>query len=435
MLWQPALGLLIPDIEMSTSPQSFDVIVLGAGIIGVSAALHLQERGRRVLLVDRDEPGSQTSHGNAGLIERSSVIPYAFPRSVGALAKLAANRTIAVRYRPLAWLKMAPWLARYWWNSAPDRLDRLGRSILPLIERSILEHRRWTDAAGTGPMMRPGGWIELYRTQAGFQQAIKAAADLKSYGLAHDVLDEATLRARDPGVLPGAVAGAVHWRDPETVSDPGGVTRAYAALFVARGGVLLKGDASGLSQDSAGWRLPVGGVSYRVPEVVAALGPWSNDFYEPLGYRFPLSVKRGYHMHYEPVDETSLPFPVCDVQAGFVLTRMRRGIRLTTGIELAGRDEPSSSWQIDQAEKVARQIMPLGRRVDPEPWRGARPCLPDMLPVIGPAPRHKGLWFAFGHAHHGFTLGPVTGRLLAEMMTGAQTFCDVRPFAAERFGS
>jgi D-amino-acid dehydrogenase len=435
MVRLPARALSIPDIAMTISPQTFHVIVLGAGIVGVSTALHLQERGRRVLLVDRDEPGSQTSHGNAGLIERSSVIPYAFPRSISALAALAANRTIAVRYRPLALLKMAPWLARYWWNSAPERLDRLGRSILPLIERSIAEHRHFTAAAGTEPLMRPGGWLELYRNQASFGEAKEAAAALQSYGLTYDVLDEAALRERDPGVLPGAVAGAVHWRDPETVSDPGGVTRAYAALFVARGGVIQKGDAAGLRQDSTGWQLPCGTGSWRAPEVVAALGPWSNDFYEPLGYRFPLGVKRGYHMHYEPTDETSLPYPVCDVEAGFVLTRMRRGIRLTTGIELAGRDEPSSSWQLDHAEAVARRIMQLGRRLDAEPWRGARPCLPDMLPIIGPAPRHKGLWFAFGHAHHGFTLGPVTGRLLAEMMTGAQTFCDVRPFAAERFGT
>lgn len=435
MLRQPLQVLPSPDIEMSTSPQSFNVIVLGAGIVGVSAALHLQERGRRVLLVDREEPGSQTSHGNAGLIERSSVIPYGFPRSIGALAALASNRSVAVRYRPHALARMAPWLARYWWHSAPDRLERLGRSILPLIERSVTEHRHFTAEAGTENLMRPGGWLELYRSREALAAAKRAAAGLQPYGLAYDVLDEHALRERDPTMLPGAVAGAVHWRDPETVSDPGGITRAYARLFVARGGMLEMGDARQLRQSEMGWSLSTAGGEREAAEVVAALGPWSNDVYEPLGYRFPLNVKRGYHMHYEPVDEVCLPYPVCDVQAGFVLTRMRRGIRLTTGIELAGRDEPSSSWQLDQAEKVARRIIPLGRRVDPEPWRGARPCLPDMLPIVGPAPRHKGLWFAFGHAHHGFTLGPVTGRLLAEMMTGAQTFCNVRPFAAERFGT
>lgn len=415
------------------SGRQADVIVLGAGIVGVSVALHLQERGRTVVLVERGEPGAETSHGNAGLIERSSVVPYAFPRDLPTLAALASNRSIAVRYRLATLLRMAPWLARYWWNSAPSRLDGLARAILPLIERCIDEHRHWTQAAGTEALMRGEGWIELYRTRRALLQAGKAAAELAAHGLAYDLLDAAALGAREPGLLPGAVAGAVHWRDPVTVSDPGAVTRAYAGLFSTRGGLLLQADAGALQQGGEGWRLPAGSEVWRAPEAVVALGPWSNDLCQRLGYRFPLGFKRGYHMHYAAADGAVPQHPLCDAQAGFVLTSMERGIRLTTGIELAGRDEPSDPWQLDQAERVARRILPLGRRLDAEPWRGARPCLPDMLPIIGPAPRHRGLWLAFGHAHHGFTLGPATGRLLAEMMCGQPSFCDPAPFAAERF--
>lgn len=418
---------------MATATGQADVIVLGAGIVGVSVALHLQERGRRVLLVDRGEPGAETSHGNAGLIERSSVVPYAFPRDLATLASLASNRSIAVRYRPATLLRMAPWLARYWWNSAPNRLDKLGRAILPLIERCIEEHRRWTQAAGTKALMRDEGWIELYRTRRGLDVATRGAAELAAHGLTYDVLDEEALRHREPSLLAGTVAGAVHWRDPVTVSDPGAVTRAYAALFVARGGVLKPADAGDLRHDNGNWRLQADGGEWCAAEAVVALGPWSNDFCKRFGYRFPLGFKRGYHMHYEGTDATAPHHPLCDGQAGFVLTRMQRGIRLTTGIELAGRDEPSDPWQLDRAEQVARQFMSLGRRLDAEPWRGARPCLPDMLPIIGRAPGHPSLWFAFGHAHHGFTLGPVTGRLLADTMTQAPTFCDLKPFAADRF--
>jgi D-amino-acid dehydrogenase len=258
---------------------------------------------------------------------------------------------------------------------------------------------------------------------------------LQSYGLAYDVLDAESLHRQEPSLLPSAAAGAIHWRDPVTVSDPGAIARAYAALFVARGGTFAKADALRLRDTDGRWHLATDQGEFQALEAVAALGPWSKEFYEGFGYRFPLGFKRGYHMHYEAADETMPRHPICDVQAGFVLTRMRRGVRLTTGIELAGRDEPSDSWQLDHAEEIARRILPLQERVDAEPWRGARPCLPDMLPVIGQAPRHRGLWFAFGHAHHGFTLGPVTGRLLAEAMTQAQTFCDLKPFAAERFNA
>src|SRR6202000_2442149 len=111
-----------------------------------------------------------------------------------------------------------------------------------------------------------------------------------------------------------------------------------------------------------------------------------------------------------------------------------RGIRLPTGVEFARRDAPPSPLQVETALPKARALFPLGEPVDAKPWKGARPCLPDMLPVIGKAPRHPGLWFDFRHQHHGLTLGPVSGRLLAEMMTGEKPFADPAPFALARFG-
>ena len=410
-----------------------DSLVLGAGIVGVSIALHLQERGQSVLLVDRREPGSETSHGNAGLIERASVIPYAFPRDLRSLLGHATNRSIAVRYRWPHLLRNIPWLTRYWWHSHPARLSAIGRSILPLIEGCIEEHRRWECAAGTQQFMRDDGWIELYRSQRSLREAEKAAARLESYRLEHAMLGPEALAKVEPAIQPGTVAGAIHWRDPWTVGDPRAVTRGYAALFTERGGMWRQADAMAVQTDGATWSLSVGDEFWQAKNAVIALGPWSGDLCARLGYRFPLAVKRGYHMHYEMLSIDSLKHPICDADAGFVISPMDGGIRLTTGVELAARDAPPDHWQIDQAEDLARRILPLGRRLDAEPWRGARPCLPDMLPIIGQAPRHPGLWLAFGHAHHGFTLGPMTGRLLAEMLTNLAPFADPGPFSPLRF--
>src|SRR5262249_32216010 len=170
------------------------------------------------------------------------------------------------------------------------------------------------------------------------------------------------------------------------------------------------------------------------PAVVVALGPWSGDLLEPLGYRIPLGVKRGYHMHFKAHGNATLNRPVIDVQYGYALTPMVKGIRLTTGAEFALRDAPPTPVQLNRTEVLAREVFPLGERVEAEPWLGRRPCLPDMLPMVGKARRHDGVWVNFGHHHLGFTMGPVTGRLLAEMMTGEPTFTDPTPYRADRFG-
>jgi D-amino-acid dehydrogenase len=154
---------------------------------------------------------------------------------------------------------------------------------------------------------------------------------------------------------------------------------------------------------------------------------------ERLGYRLPLAVKRGYHMHYHPDGDAVLNHPTLDAERGYFLAPMAAGVRLTTGAEFAHRDAPKTPVQLARAEPVAKELFPLGERADAEPWMGVRPCTPDMMPIIGPAPRHKNLWFGFGHAHHGLTLGPVTGRLIAEMITGEDTMVDPRPYRAERF--
>jgi D-amino-acid dehydrogenase len=138
-------------------------------------------------------------------------------------------------------------------------------------------------------------------------------------------------------------------------------------------------------------------------------------------------------MHYGSTDAARLGHWVMDAEVGYLLAPMRSGIRLTTGAELAPRESAAQHGQLGAAEKVARELFPLGERLDPEPWKGARPCTPDMKPVIGPAPGLPGLWCAFGHGHQGFTLGPATGKLLAEMIDGEPTAIDMHPFRADRF--
>ncbi|WP_236235740.1 NAD(P)/FAD-dependent oxidoreductase [Pseudomonas faucium] len=408
-------------------------LVLGAGIVGVSTALHLQARGRQVILIDRDAPGSGTSHGNAGLIERSSVIPYAFPRQFSALLRYGLNRQPDVRYSLRHLPKAAPWLLRYWQQSAPGRLAGAAADMLPLVQRCVEEHDALIEAAGLQGLVRDKGWIEVYRDPALFDKAKAELKGLARYGLQYEILERSQLQGREHQ-LDSAVVGGIHWLDPKTVSDPGALTRGYAALFAQRGGQFLHGDARSLRQAEGTWCVDTQRGPISADEVVACLGPQSAELYQHLGYQFPLGIKRGYHMHYATQGGAQLQHSICDTQGGYVLAPMARGVRLTTGIEFAASDAPGNEIQLARCEALARKLFPaLGERLDDKPWLGRRPCLPDMRPIIGPAPRHKGLWFNFGHAHHGLTLGPVSGRLLAELLTGERPFTDPAPYSAARF--
>ena len=407
-------------------------LVLGAGIVGVSSALHLQARGRQVVLLDRQPPGNGTSHGNAGLIERASVIPYAFPREVTKLVRYGLNQQSDVRYSLRHLPKAGPWLLQYWRHSSPKGLAAATRAMLPLIERCVSEHLALARPANMLQLIADGGWLEAFNDQEAFDFAQRAAADLRDYQLNYRVLDRTALLALEPGLHQGVVGG-LHWLDPKTVSDPGGLTRGYAELFKQRGGQFVIGDALSLTQIEGGWQVHSELGPITAQEVVVALGPQASGIFEPLGYRIPLAIKRGYHMHYAALPGTRLQHPILDPVGGYVLAPMVGGIRLTTGIEFADCDDPINEIQLRRCEALARNFYPLGERLDAEPWLGRRPCLPDMCPVIGPAPRHPGLWFNFGHAHHGLTLGPVSGQLLAQMVTGETPFTDPTPYRAERF--
>jgi D-amino-acid dehydrogenase len=416
------------------SSSKTDVIVLGAGIVGVSAALYLQERGRSVTLVDRlGVVAGETSSGNSGIVQSEAVFPYMFPRAPLeiALGALNLDPRVQIRYRSLPWV--APWVWRYFLASSPKARLSTALAMRGLVLRCLPEHRAIAEAAGALALLRSGGWIKVFRTSRGRDLALADIEETKPYGIVSAELNRDQLLALEPH-LRDVAKGGVHFSEPLSTSDPEALVKAYADLLVKRGGKLVKGDARSLQASGAGWSVATEDVPLQAADAVVALGAWASDVTEALGYRLPLGVKRGYHMHYGAKGNAALNRPVFDLEKGYIMAPMARGPRLTTGAEFARRDDPPSSAHLDRLEPSARQLFPLAERLDPQPWLGKRPCLPDMAPVIGPAPRHKGLWFDFGHQHLGLTLGPVSGLLLAQMMAGETPFVDPKPFRAERFG-
>jgi D-amino-acid dehydrogenase len=411
-----------------------DVIVLGGGIVGVSIAVHLQMRGRQTVLLDRQGPGEGTSFGNAGIIQREAVFPHIFPRNPADLLRYAGNRTPEAYYHARMLPRLMRPFVRYWYHSAPKRYAAISRSYARLIAHCVDDHTALADAADARHLLRPGGWTMAHENPASLAEAVTLAeTGRREFGVEYRALDAMALAREEPH-LRGGLAGGLHWTQPLGVIDPHALTLAYTALFIRRGGRVRVGDARKLARAGAGWSVAGEAGAITAAEVVVALGAWSPQVTKPLGYDPPVFVKRGYHMHYKPDGNAGLNHPVFDVAHGYMLAPMRRGIRLTTGAEFAHRDAAPTPVQLGRVEPAARRLLPaLGTRLDPAPWVGARPCTPDMLPIIGPAPGQPGLWYGFGHGHQGLTLGPTTGRLLAAMMTGDAPFTDPAAYSPERF--
>jgi D-amino-acid dehydrogenase len=370
-----------------SDPLNADVIVLGAGMVGASTALHLLKRGRSVVLVDRRGAGEETSYGNTGIIQREGVVPYPFPRDIGLMAQYALNRRPEANLHWSALPRIAPWLYRYWQASTPAGLAASSRAARPLVERCIVEHEALMADAGILGMLRRTGYLRFHRSAAALAAELaEDQGNLQAYGVHYRALSPAELAEVEPH-LRGPKVGGILMPEPVSVADPGAVVKAYARLFEERGGRFVEGDARTLSKLRDGWQVRTAKGPVTAGAVVVALGPWSDDLFRTLGLSFPFGVKRGYHMHFTAQGNATLNRPIIDVANGYALTPMVKGIRLTTGAEFALRD----------------------------------------------APGQDGVWLNFGHHHLGFTLGPVTGRLLAELMTGEAPFTDPAPYRADRF--
>ncbi|GJD51960.1 D-amino acid dehydrogenase 1 [Methylobacterium crusticola] len=401
-------------------------IVLGAGMVGVGTALHLQQRGWSVVLVDKGAPGRETSYGNAGIIQSEAVEPYAMPRDWATLFAILAGRSNDVHYAFRALRPHLGSLLRYWWHSAPRRHAAASRAYATLIARAAPEHAALIAASGADDLVRQGGFHVLHRAPGALEKAAAEAERLRArYGVRSRALSPADLGAAEPA-LKQTGAGAIHWQDPWSVRDPGALVAAYADLFRRRGGVIRQGEAGSLGPRVGGWGVRTADGPLEAEAAVVALGPWSPELLRPFGYRFPMLRKRGYHRHWRSAPTLSLP--LLDAANGYVMAPMARGLRITTGADLSSAEAATSPIQLARAEAAARDLVDLGAPYENTPWSGIRPCMPDMLPVIGEAPRHPGLWLHFGHGHQGFTLGPATGRLLAEAMSGEAPSVAAAPF-------
>jgi D-amino-acid dehydrogenase len=389
-----------------------DFLVLGAGMVGVSSALALQARGHDVVLVDQQQAGCETSYGNAGIIQAEAVEPYAMPRDFKTLSQFAIGRSNDVHWRLSGLTSMSSVLLSYFNHSQKRKHKRLSQTYSQLIACATSDHQKLIETSNSQTLISKQGFSLLYRDEQEFHAGIREASYLQQeYGVLSKVFDGQEYCRQEPALLQEP-AGVVHYSDCWSCSSPGDLTKAYCRLFVARGGRFCQGDATRLKAFNSGWEMVTEDGKIQAEQVVVALGPWSPAFLKSFGYSIPMIYKRGYHGHFASSKPLNRPF--LDVSNGIVASSMKDGIRLTTGASLVKQNAPIETSQLDYGSSALSELLPLGERVQEPQWFGTRPCMPDMLPVVGQAPKHKNMWFHFGHGHQGFTLGPTTSELLIQ---------------------
>jgi D-amino-acid dehydrogenase len=408
------------------------LVVIGAGAVGVATALYLQRDGLPVTIVDPRGPGEGTSRGNASIIAVESCVPVATPGIARAVPGMLLDPLgpLAIRWSYLP--RLAPWLWQFIRASAPDRVEAISIALRAILEQAIPCWEPLLAEAGIADMLRRNGMLLVFESEAKFA-AMQPILELqRRRGTVFDIVAPEELRQLEPTLQP-IFRHAVLYREVGHTLDNFRLVQLLAASFRRRGGSILQASAQGFTARPEG-------VSQVLTEagpldcrgVVVAAGAWSRRLARELGSAVPLDTERGYHVML-PEPGIMPRRPIYSAEGSFVATPLEHGLRLAGTVELGGLAAPPNYARADILLRHGRRIFgPLGEKGRSN-WMGFRPSLPDSLPVIGPAARHRNAWLAFGHGHLGLTLAAVTGRLVADLVAGRPPLADPAPYRAGRF--
>jgi len=412
------------------SADGLRVAVVGAGIVGVSCGLFLLDDGHDVTLIDPAEPGTGTSFGNAGILSASSVLPVATP---GILFKLPAMLMDSASPLMLRWSylpRMLPWLARFILASRPERVARHAASIRALVDHAAHAHDVLIQRCGAGDLVKDEGWLKVAKSKATFERSTRLERSfLQRHGVPFDLLEGGEIRDFQPA-LAEDLSHALYLKANRRVSNSLDYTTRLVRDFLARGGKHLRETVIGLDL--------LGGTNALTPDkrlpfdrIVIAAGAFAGRLAAAAGHRVPLDTERGYHA---VLPHLRQPL-TCAIQAlehGFVVAPMRDGTRVTTSVELAGLKAPADWRRVRRHVALVPDYLPGADITIESQWLGFRPSLPDSQPVIGASRIYPQVLFAFGHQHIGLTLGPLTGRIIADLIAGRDPGIDLAPYAPDR---
>ena len=407
------------------------VLVIGAGIVGVSTAIWLRRAGASVTLVDRQGPGEGTSHGNAGILASAAMVPVTTPGLVRKAPGYLLDPDFPLYMRWLYLPKIAPWLLRFLKNADDADTRRIARALTPLIGDSVIQHKSLVADIGLGHWVTESDYCFAYETRAGFEAESYTWALRRDAGFEPQLIEGADVHDYEPNISPSIELIAA-LKEHGFIKDPGGYVRALAQAFEDMGGVMRRAEVKDF--DLSGGRISgVETTQGRIDcdDVVLASGVWSKPLMKKLGLNVPLETERGYHVVYEQA--TGGPSrPVMVASGKFVATPMTQGVRCAGIVELGGLDPKLSKAPLALLRRKARETFPHMSAASEVEWLGFRPSTTDSLPLIGEIGSSR-VFAAFGHQHVGLTGGPKTGRLIAGLVTGQPPNMELGAYAPERF--
>jgi D-amino-acid dehydrogenase len=409
-----------------------EVLVIGGGVIGVCSAYYLAGSGCRLTLIEKGKVGDGCSYGNAGLIVPSHSIPLPAPGIPLKALLWALNSESPFYIKPrLSW-DLLRWL---WGFARACSSSRVNRALPVLRDLSQASLKLYGELATPGSFdfgFHKDGLLMVFRTKEGYQEGIKEARVLAQAGLRNEVLDGVSARQLEPSLLPG-MSGAVLFRDDAHVT-PSLFVQALASI-AERSGARIREATEVLGFSRKGRRIVAVETTkgtFRPEVIVLAAGSWTPQLAAQLNLRIPIQAAKGYSITYERPDFPRIPLVLAEAKVA--VTPMGKWLRFAGTLELVGLDSSVNRRRVEAIRVAARQYVAGTDALNlVEIWRGLRPCTPDGLPIVGWSEQIENVIIAAGHAMLGISLGPITGKLVSELVFGQETSVDVRPLSPARF--
>ncbi len=409
-----------------------EVIIVGAGIIGICCALELRKQGCEVMLIDRGSPGGGASSGNAGVISTGGIAPYPGPGMLSTMLRLGFNRDPRVKFHWPHFFELLPNLVRFLRHCNHESYAKGVTALSYLLKDAVELHRELLEESGAETLLNDTGWLRLYRTEEAFAQTARERTNYDRYGVPYQLLGAQEIRELEPDIAL-AYHRAIWLTRTPSVRNPEKLCLAYFDRYRSLGGRFSSENARQLTRKGNQWHLATAAGVLETSDVLVCMGAHSNHLLSTIGLKIPLSIERGYHLVYPPAEGKSLARSVLDAEQGLCMTPMDTGIRVTSAVNIVAKDTDPHYDQILNLVPQIERIFPMSKRAADKPWMGRRPSTPDSLPVIGPVRAHSGLWLALGHQHLGLTAGPKTGKLVAAQMLGKPVDNEASAFSPDRF--